>query len=271
LSTLEIILPLRNPPAVFEQTVKSLVAQSDRGFSILISDNHTTKGGEIIDAAERELQAAGIVVRRVRPPMEIGRVEHWNWAHHQASGDWLKPVFAGDWLDADYVAKLRGAVKANPECRYIFASYVLHRSNEAPTTVVSPWAGRFKPAAEMEQLVLRYGMQFGPPSAAAYERTAFIAVGGYPTPLPICSDSLMFCALASRFGVLGLAEPICHFNIHDARFSTSLPQKRKDTYREGITYYWMLAYRTWAERVSFSKTGFARLLYRERRSFRANK
>ena len=68
-------------------------------------------------------------------------------------------------------------------------------------------------------------MQFGPPSAAAYERTAFVAAGGYPTPLPICSDSLLFCALASRHGVLGMAEPLCHFNIHGARFSTGLARE----------------------------------------------
>lgn len=249
------------------QTVKSLAAQTDRGFSVLISDNHSTQGSDLIAAAASQLEGTGLTVRRVRPPMEIGRVEHWNWAHHQATGEWLKPVFAGDWLEPDYVARLRAAQEANPDCRYIFVSYVLHRLNEDPVSVVSAWAGRFHAASEMQQVVLRYGMQFGPPSAAAYEREAFISLGGYPTPLPICSDSLLFCAMASRFGVLGLAETLCHFNIHGARFSTSLPQKRKDTFRENITYYIMLAYQAWAARIPFSKPAFARLLLRQTRAY----
>lgn len=271
MSTIEIILPLRNPTEVIGQTVQSLVAQTDRGFSLLISDNHSTQGEGLIAAAADQLENAGIAVRRMRPPVELGRVEHWNWAHHQATAGWLKPVFAGDWLEPDYVARLRAAMERNPVCRYIFAGYVLHRLNAPPTKVISAWAGRFLPASEMEQVVLRYGMQFGPPSAAAYERAAFISVGGFPTPLPICSDSLLFCALASRFGVLGLADPLCHFNIHGARFSTSLPQKRKDTYRENLIYYLMLAYQAWTNRISFSKLGFARLLWRETRAYLAKK
>jgi hypothetical protein len=268
LNTLEIILPLRNPTAVIEPTVKSLAEQTDRRFSVLISDNYSTQGKEFMASAAERLEAAGIAVRRVKPPFELGRVEHWNWAHYESQAEWLKPVFAGDWLETDYVAKLRAATLANPGCRYVYASYVLHRVEMPSQTVRSNWAGGFRTAAELEGLVLRYGMQFGPPSTAAYERTAFIAVGGYQTPLPICSDSLMFCAMASRFGALGLPEALCHFNIHGARFSTALPGRRRDTFRETLTYCLMLGYRAWAERVRFPKLAFARLLLREARAFK---
>jgi glycosyltransferase involved in cell wall biosynthesis len=271
LNTLEIILPLRNPTPVIEQTVKSLATQTDRRFAVLLSDNFSTHGGELIAAAAGHFEAAGIPVRRVRPPYELGRVEHWNWAHFEAHAAWLKPVFAGDWLEPDYVAKLRAAALANPACRYVYSSYTLHRVDEPPQTVTAAWAGQFRAAAEMERIVLRYGMQFGPPSAAAYERTAFAAVGGYPTALPICSDSLMFCALASRFGALGFEEALCHFNIHGARFSTNLPKRRQDTFRETLTYLLLLGYGAWAARVRFSKLGYARMLAREIQSYRNGK
>jgi hypothetical protein len=271
LKTLEFILPLRNPPAVIEQTVKSLVAQTDRRFSILLSDNFSAQGMELMDTAAAQFEAAGIPVRRVKPPFELGRVEHWNWAHYESGADWLKPVFAGDWLEHDYVAKLRAAILSNPECRYIYSSYTLHRVDAEPQTVSSAWAGSFRTAREMERVVLRYGMQFGPPSAAAYERMAFVIVGGYPTALPISADSQLFCAMASRFGALGFVEPLCHFNIHGARFSSSLPGRRRDTFREAITYYLSLGYGAWAARARFSKPAFARLLARETRHYFAGK
>jgi hypothetical protein len=271
LSTLEIILPVRNPTAVLGQTVRSLAAQTDRRFSVLLSDNHSTQGLELLDAAGVELQAAGITVRRVRPPFELGRVEHWNWAHHESAADWLKPLFMGDWLEPGYVGELRAGLLGHPEARYVFASFVYHHGESPAVTLINPWAGRFVPAAKMEQIVLAKGMQFGPPSAAAYERTVFITLGGYPTTLPICSDSLLFCAMASRFGALGLAEPLVHFNIHGARFSTKLPQLRRNTLRENFTYYFMLAYRAWSERVVFSRTAFARLLARELRAHLAKR
>jgi glycosyltransferase involved in cell wall biosynthesis len=268
LKSLEIILPLRNPPEALCKTVDSLVNQTDRGFSVLLSDNFSSKGLEILDAAAARFLEAGISVRRVRPPYELGRVEHWNWAHYAASGEWLKPVFAGDWLDLEYVAKLRAAVAANTACRYAFASFVYHTTDAEPKTVSSPWAGRFHPAEEMSQLVLSHGMQFGPPSAAAYERRVFIESGGYATHLPICADSLFFCTLASCHGVLGIADPLCHFNIHAARFSTSLKEKRNDTFRETMTYYFMLAYHAWTRRVAIPKTAYLRMLLREARSRR---
>ncbi|MDB6016929.1 MAG: hypothetical protein JWR19_1418 [Pedosphaera sp.] len=254
---------------MFQRTVDSLVAQTERSFSVLISDNYSTKGDEFIGEATERLQRTGIAVRRVRPPVELGRVEHWNWAHYESGADWLKPLFAGDWLDAAYMAKLRGAMASNASCRYIFCPYLLHLGDQPPTTVSSPWVGRFQRPAEMQPRVLSHGMQFGPPSAAAMERTAWISVGGYPTALPICADSLMFCTLAATFGVLGLTEPLCHFNIHDARFSTNLAQRAKDSFREAITYFGMLGYRAWAERVSFSKLAYARLLWRETRAYLA--
>jgi hypothetical protein len=65
-----------------------------------------------------------------------------------------------------------------------------------------------------------------------------------------------------------LTEPLCNFNIHGARFSTSLPGRQRDTFRETLTYCLMLGCQAWAERVKFSKLAFARLLAREIRTFR---
>src|SRR5580700_1080445 len=110
MKTLEIILPLRNPTAAFERSVESILAQKERSFTVLISDNHSGTGTELITAAAERLRGAGIAVRNVRPPLELGRVEHWNWAMQESAADWLKPLFAGDWLDANYVTLLRHAM-----------------------------------------------------------------------------------------------------------------------------------------------------------------
>ncbi len=266
-SPLEIILPVRNPPAAFRQSVESLAAQTDRNFSVLISDNGSGSGQELMREALQSLQGAGIPARKVSPPIDLGRVEHWNWAMRESEAVWLKPLFAGDWLEPAYVATLRRAMTANPSCRYIFCNYLLHPGSNEPRLVKSPWAGRYRSAAQMQRLVLGYGMQFGPPSAAAYEREAFLSIGGYATTLPICADSLTFCTLAARFGCLGLADPLCHFNIHDARFSTSLPGRRKDNLREALIYFAMLGYAAWSGRIPVPKTAFALMFARQLRAY----
>ena len=260
--TLEVIIPLRNPGDVLDQTIRSLTAQTDRNFSVLLSDNFSTAGFEQFARAEALLSQSGIAVRTIRPPIELERVEHWNWAHYQSTGDWLKPLFAGDWLDSAYVARVREMAANDSNCRYIFANCVYHRPGQPDLVGTDVRAGGFRPPLAMQDLVLRCGMQFGPPSAAAYERTAFISLGGYPTTLPITADSLLFCTLAARFGAASLPEALCHFQLHAGRFSIDLPGKRRATLREHITYYSMLAYHAWTERDAFPVRGFLRLLAR---------
>ena len=82
-SGLEIIIATRNSVRELAQTAASLAAQTDREFGVLISDNFSTNGVSHLDAARRQLVAAGIAVRRVKAPFELQRVEHWNWAHAQ--------------------------------------------------------------------------------------------------------------------------------------------------------------------------------------------
>jgi len=255
---------------VIEKTIDSLIAQTDRSFSVLLSDNHSKEGMDRLGRATSRLTLAGISVHSIRPPVELGRVEHWNWAHFMADADWVKPLFAGDWLDEHYVAKLRKITREHPQCRYVYTGFVYHRQGEPDLIFINDWIRKYEGTHEMARIVMNYGMQFGPPSAAAYCRTTFLGTGGYPTQLPICSDSLLFCTLASRYESRGIPEALCHFNIHGSRFSTTLPSKRLQTFRECLVYYVMLAYFLSTENIRYSRWGFLKLMLREARSYMAN-
>ncbi len=224
--------------------------------------------------AAGRLEAAGIAVRRVKPPFELGRVEHWNWAHYESQAEWLKPVFAGDWLELDYVAKLRAATLAKsglPLCgmrSFCFASKKRRRQKQCEARGRAGFGRRRK----WRTWFCATGCSLGRRARRLTKRTAFVAVGGYQTPLPICADSLMFCSMASRFGALGLPEALCHFNIPWRRgFRRHCRGRRRDTFLESLTYCLMLGYRAWAERVKFPKLAYARLLIREVRAFRKGK
>jgi len=260
--TVEVLIPVRNATDVFRKTVESLASQSDKDFTVLISDNFSKTGQEFIEQALAMFAEAGISARRISPPVELGRVEHWNWVHYQSEADWLKPLFAGDWLEPDYIQTVRQAAGSDPRCAYVYTGYQYHRGTET-TTTVSKWAGRFFTPQEMQDVVLRFAMQFGPPSAAAYSRTAFLGLGGYSAELPITADSFLFCTLAANFGGFGIPKALCHFNIHPNRFSITLPDQRANTHRETLTYFFTLAYHAWTEKDAFPVTGFLRLLARE--------
>lgn len=265
--TFEVLIPLRNATEVFGKTIASLAAQTDKNFSVLISDNFSTSGREHLVAAQATLAQAGIAARIIQPPAELGRVEHWNWLHYQSPTDWLKPLFAGDWLEPDYIATVRQTAADEPRCAYIYCGYQYHRAGETQTTVGS-WAGKFFTAQEMQNLVMRFGMQFGPPSVAAYRRDAFLRSGGYEPTLPICADSLLFCKLAARNGAFGVPRACAHFLIHAARFSDSLPGRHRETFREKLRFLGDLGMTAWHERWRFSIWGYLRFFAREVRQRR---
>lgn len=260
--TFEVLIPVRNPTEVFVKTIDSLAAQTDKNFSVLVSDNFSTSGSEQIEIALRKLSAGGIPARKIQPPAEIGRVEHWNWLHYQSKADWLKPLFAGDWLEPDYIATIHKTAQAEPACGYIYCAFRVHRETKIET-VTQGWTGRFFSAREMQDVVMRYAMQFGPPSAAAYKREFFLKSGGYEPSLPICADSLLFCKLAARNGAYGLSTVLVHFFIHAARFTHTLPGQQRETRREDFRYIAELGLTAWHERWCFPLIGYIRLFARE--------
>ncbi len=221
---LEIVIPVRNPKEVLETTIASLVAQTDRNFSVLISDNFSTQDGELIARAEAQLQAAGLTVRRVRPPEEVGRVEHWNWSHRQAVAEWIKPLFVGDWLEPDYVARIRAATAIEPPVDIINCSFVSHHADGTQTE--SRFSGGYRSPEQVLATAFREGNNFGGPINICFRRLAFELVGGYPPALPVSADFWLILMLALRKGLHTCPEALGHFNYHSARFSTNFPWGR---------------------------------------------
>jgi glycosyltransferase involved in cell wall biosynthesis len=257
----EVIIPLRNPSSVLLQTIESLVSQSDRTFRVLLSDNHSTDGCDLIDSAVTILRNANVPVELIRPERPLGRVEHWNWIHYQSRSEWLKPIFSGDSLKRDYFRTVRLAIEEHSQCKFIYSAYELVQG-DTTEIVVPRLTGRYYSPDEVQDSVLRYGMQFGPPSAVSYHQSIFIAAGAYNPAIPICADSFLFCLLGARHGGVGLEEPLVRFQIHAARFSHSLPGKRKELFKETLFYILGLGGVARLERWKFPIVGYLRFVLR---------
>lgn len=246
MNSCDVLIPVRNATEVLLDSVRSLVGQEVRPFRVLLSDNHSTSGKDILEEAESVLRVGGVEVQRLRPTRELGRVEHWNWLHHQAAGEWLKPLFAGDQLRPAYFRQALAEMEKGAS--YIYSAYV-YRTSEGEQTVVPSWAGRTLSAEEGAEVVGSYGMQFGPPSVALYRKEAFVACGGYSPNLQITADSAFFCLLTSLFGATGLKDPLVEFFIHPGRFSKRLPAMQQALRQEEFTCYSLLSYFLWTRRA----------------------
>jgi glycosyltransferase involved in cell wall biosynthesis len=234
--SLEVLIPVRNPGEVFAGTVDSLLAQRDRNFSVLLSDNYSTEGLERIEAATERMAAGGIAVRRVRPPYELGRVQHWNWLHHQSSADWLKPLFVGDRLRPECLEACRALMASEPQVQFIFFQFELHRGKTTTVADLGGLSGFVDPAEAFRKAIFE-GNFGGGPVNVLYTRTAFQAAGGHLTSLPLMADFDLYTRLATQVPSYALARVLGDFVLHDQRFA----KRGSGTRRESMNAEWVLA------------------------------
>jgi len=222
---LDIIVPARNPGNKLDETVASLLAQTERGFAVVLSDNWSKAGTECLDAAKRELEKGGVVVRRVRPPFELGRVHHWNWAHGQAQAEWMKPLFVGDLLKPHYVERLRQRVESRPCAQVVRCEFEVREMGVSRTTNVPFSQDTLTPA----EFLVHYpskGNWIGGPVNLAYRRRAWEATGGYSVHLPALSDLDLNVKLILRGGLEIIHETLAAFQLHEQRFSHGIAKRR---------------------------------------------
>lgn len=227
LPTLDILIPLRNPGPKLSETIASLLAQTDRRFAVILSNNFSESGVEQIAEAESKLRAGGIPVRRLRPAFSLGRVAHWNWLHAQAQGEWLKPLFVGDVLMPNYVARLRERIEARPASVIVRCEFEL-RSDDG-LTEPAPRAPFDDSAVTPQQFLFwfpQFGNWVGRPVNMAYRKFAWRAAGGYAVHLPAHADLNLFVTLALRHGLENLSEALAVFQAHEQRFSSRLSERR---------------------------------------------
>src|SRR5690242_5666616 len=106
-SWLDIILPIAGPGDRLNGTITSLVKQTIHGFGVVLNENQFEPVSIEVNEAERQLQSAGIPVRRMKAPFPLKRTEQWNWAHSQSEAEWLKLLLPGEQLKPAYVQRLK--------------------------------------------------------------------------------------------------------------------------------------------------------------------
>ena len=212
--TLEILIPVKNPDARLVQTTASLAAQTDRSFTVRLSDNRSQTGTPHIEEAARQLAAAGIAVHRTETPREIKRLEHRNLIHSEAQADWLKLVHAGDILRADYVEQLRRRIAEQPRANLVRCDAEL-RTEWGVETARAPFKEARIPAARIGDYFPARVEWLCRAANMAYSRLAWLEAGGYSNHLTGFASLNLNLTLALHHGVENIALPLVQLESAD--------------------------------------------------------
>jgi hypothetical protein len=204
---LDIILPVRNPGPELASTAASLAAQTNREFGIILSDNQSATGLDHVAAAEQDLTASGIPVRRIRPPFALGRIEHWNWAHSESRAAWLKPLLSGQRVEPAYIARLRQCADEHPQAQIVRCDAEI-QTEWGLETVRAPFDQHWLAPGELLNHFPANVAWISNLSNMAYTRATWAATGGYDVHFPACAPLNLNVVLALRYGLANMSETL---------------------------------------------------------------
>lgn len=213
---LEIIIPVRDGGRRLLRTAASLAAQTEREFAVLLSDDFSAAWPAQVEEAQNQLEAAGIAVRRLRPPRGLKRLEHWNWAHTQSRADWLKLLLPGEELRPAYVEHLGRCVRERPHARLVRCDVEL-RTDWGPVTERAPFTGKGVNAAEFAHFFPGRQRWMARTINVACDRGAWWGAGGYATQFPACAGLNFNVIQALHYGVENVPEPLAFVDITEDR------------------------------------------------------
>jgi len=104
-------LPVYNGARFLVQAVDSLLAQSYRNFTLLISDNAS---GDETQALCQRYAASDERIRYIRQPINIGAPANWNFVANQAEGKYFKWATANDECAPGMIEECVEALEADP-------------------------------------------------------------------------------------------------------------------------------------------------------------
>jgi hypothetical protein len=200
---LEIIIPVRNPDGALAQSVVSLVAQTNREFGVVLCDNFSSAGLAGVENVVKQLGSAGIAVRRVKPPIELKPIEHWNWAHSQGQADWLKPLAPGAQLKPAYVETLKQRIAQQPKAQLIRCEIESMTGNNAAR---APFSQASVTPVEFLNYFPTHVRWMDGCANVAYGRAAWLAVGGYSPQFPCRAALNLNVILALHYGLENTSE-----------------------------------------------------------------
>jgi len=207
--TLTIVSPVRNGGEAFHATLRSLteLPRNDR-LRLLISDNCSQDGSPWMSCLG---ELAHLRPEVIRPQDDLDRVAHWDYAYRSVQSGWIKPLFAGDRLLPEGVARLLEETSCDATPRLLVGGLVHVPPNRPRYTWIPPLLPEKAGRAAVLKTALREGNIFGAQLAQMFHRETVEHLR-HPTGLAWAADYWLSAEMAARFPVSFLDYPLGEFH-----------------------------------------------------------
>ena len=207
-TTLSLGIPVYNQASTIEETINSVLSQSERFDEIIVSDNHSTDGtSEIL-----KLYLDRITL--VMPLKHLRMVENYNFCVSHMNGEWFSLLSGDDLLKKDFSSEVRKAATLFPNASMIRTDWDwIDEYSQIKRTHYQMSVSRMTPPPKnwIEQL---YGPKIGFASFAA-RRDLWRLVGGFPEEFHLWHDWMFYLKMAPLGEFIRIPKALGQYRVQD--------------------------------------------------------
>lgn len=188
---LSVGIPVYNQGAYLDKTIESLLAQHEKPFEIVVSNNWST------DSTEQVAQRYAEHIRLIRPPAHLQVTAHFNFVASALQGDWFSLLSADDEAKQNYVGALLRGIMRHDDAVLVRAGYELigEHSEHLGTRLILTAKRRLAPPHTFYEQLAGPKVNF---SAFAIRKSTWEAVHGFPENIKHSPDWGMWLRLSAH-------------------------------------------------------------------------
>lgn len=194
---ISIIIPLYNKETTIVRTIKSILAQTNNDYEIIIVDDGSTD-----DSLKQAYQVKDNrikIITQTNSGVSAAR----NRGIHEAKGEFVAFLDADDIWKNDYLETQVALINKYPQCN-VFALNYIYRDENNRTTPTKINRISFKGTDGILTNYFEVAACSNPPiwtSAVIVTKSAILAVGGFPIGINTGEDLLVWAKLACRYKI----------------------------------------------------------------------
>ena len=224
-------IPVYNMAHFIEDSIRSILAQTERNFELLIMDDASTDNlAEVLGKFQDKR------ITYYRFDENRGAHEATNQLAARANGLFFVPVSADDTIAPDFLSKCVATFKENPFLEFVASQTDFIDEKGAPHTDKTHGFHQIERASnksqdEWKQKFTVGNVYFG---VGMYRTSAFIECGGRKTQFGVISDYELYLNLVHRENIRIIEENLTHTRIHGKNMSLI---KQEDQQKLRVQYY----------------------------------
>lgn len=210
-----VAVPVYKHARFLGDALKSVLAQTDQNFEILICDDGSPDNvKEVVD------QFTDPRIHYYKNEKNEGHMQAVNAMLNEANGDFFVSYSADDLMDKEFLHKCRLAFKDDPFLEYVASLNDFMNEDGTPHTTDHPFKtiqrATNRPVEQWKQLFRQGNVYFG---IGMYRTSALREVGGWDPIHGVISDYEMYLKLLPRHNFHIIEENLTHTRIHGANQS----------------------------------------------------